>query len=113
LTGLKVLVGDYIESKLMDKVQKGYVKNKTFEDEKMANTRVFNTLNDENFKRIADLKFSEEKFNEKLKYYLMVVDYEEEKKRYTDKRELAGLKTELAKYAKLEEVKKDSANLKE
>jgi hypothetical protein len=43
----------------------------------------------------------------------MIVDYEEEKKRYTDKRELAGLKTELAKYAKLEEVKKDSANLKE
>lgn len=79
----------------------------------MANTRIFNTLNDENLKRIGDLKFSEEKFNEKLRYYLMIVDYEEEKKRYTDKRELAGLKTELAKYAKLEEVKKDSANLKE
>jgi len=62
---------------------------------------------------LKELRASEDKISEKLKFYMLQADFQEEIKKYSLKNETMQLRQDLGKHAKAEDVKKEILQVKD
>jgi len=74
---------------------------------------MFNLLRAESSSQLKEMRAIEDRINEKFKFYVLSVDFEDEKRKFSHKTDVLSLKQDLGKLAKTEDVKKDVNNLKE